>query len=73
MLGPQAEDIWAMTFHSACVRILRRSGEALGISRSFTIYDTDDSVSVMRRVLRENNIDDKAFPPQERAQLHKPG
>ena len=44
-----------MTFHSACVRILRRSGEALGISRSFTIYDTDDSVSVMRRVLRENN------------------
>ena len=64
MLGPQAQDIWAMTFHSACVRILRRSAESIGISRSFTIYDTDDSISIMKRILKELNIDEKAFPPR---------
>ena len=41
-LGPEANDIWASTFHSACVRILRRDIEKLGFSSSFTIYDTDD-------------------------------
>ena len=43
MLGPEAQDVWAMTFHSACCRILRRDIERLGYSRSFTIYDTSDS------------------------------
>ena len=42
LLGPQAQDIWAMTFHSACCRILRRDIERMGYTRSFTIYDTSD-------------------------------
>ena len=43
MLGPEANDVWAMTFHSACCRILRREIERIGYDRSFTIYDTADS------------------------------
>ena len=42
MLGPSANDIWASTFHSACVRILRRDIDRLGFTSSFTIYDTAD-------------------------------
>ena len=64
-LGPGAEEIWAMTFHSACVRILRRSIDAMGISPSFTIYDAADSQAVMKRVLRELNMDEKAFPVKD--------
>lgn len=64
MLGPAANDIWASTFHSACVRILRRDIEKLGFSSSFTIYDTDDSLRVIKDILKENNIDDKQFPPR---------
>ena len=64
-LGPGAEDVWAMTFHSACVRILRRSVDVLGISPSFTIYDTSDSQAVMKRVLRELDMDEKVFPPRQ--------
>ena len=48
ILGPQAQDVWAMTFHSACCRILRRDIECLGYTRSFTIYDTADSERVMK-------------------------
>ena len=64
MLGPDARDIWAMTFHSACVRILRREIDRLGYSRSFTIYDTSDSQSVMKRVLKDLEMDEKMFPPR---------
>ena len=64
MLGPAANEIWASTFHSACVRILRRDIEKLGFSSSFTIYDTDDSLRVIKDILKENNIDDKQFPPR---------
>jgi len=64
MLGPQANDIWASTFHSACVRILRRDIERLGYDKSFTIYDTDDSLRVIKDVLKEQNLDDKTFPPR---------
>ncbi len=63
-LGEAAEDIWAMTFHSACVRILRREIEILGYSRSFTIYDASDSLSIVKRLLKEMNVDDKSFPPR---------
>lgn len=59
MLGPDANDIWASTFHSACARILRREGEALGYSSHFTIYDTDDSRRVMKECQRTLGIDDK--------------
>ncbi len=62
MLGPMAMDVWAMTFHSACCRILRRDIERLGFSRSFTIYDTADSERVMKEIIREMGLDDKTFP-----------
>ena len=64
MLGEQAGDIWAQTFHSACVRILRSQADRLGYDRSFTIYDTGDSLSVMKHVLKEMDLDDKMFPPK---------
>ncbi|MDD5937626.1 MAG: UvrD-helicase domain-containing protein, partial [Clostridiales bacterium] len=64
MLGPSAGDIWASTFHSACARILRRDIDRLGYSTSFTIYDTADSERVVKDILRDLNIDDKAFPPK---------
>ena len=64
MLGPQAMDIWAMTFHSACCRILRRDAELLGYTRSFTIYDSSDSERVMKEIIRDLGLDDKTFPPK---------
>ena len=63
MLGPEAAaDIWASTFHSACVRILRRNADKLGYPNSFTIYDTSDSLAVVKRIIKEMNLDEKAFP-----------
>ncbi len=64
MLGGKAEDIWARTFHSACVRILRRHADLLGYPKSFTIYDTSDQLSVMKAVLRGLDLDDKVYPPR---------
>ena len=64
MLGEAADDIWARTFHSACVRILRRDADRLGYPRSFTIYDSADQLSVMKAVLRELNLDEKVFAPR---------
>ena len=64
MLGPSAEDVWAMTFHSACCRILRREIDRLGYDRSFTIYDTSDSERVIKEILKERNLDEKIFPPR---------
>ncbi len=64
MLGEGARDIWALTFHAACVRILRRDAEKLGFSDSFTIYDTADSLSLLKRILRDLNLDEKKFPPR---------
>ena len=62
MLGTGADDVWAITFHSACVRILRRDIDRLGFDRSFTIYDTSDSQSLMKRILKELDMDDKTYP-----------
>ena len=64
MLGPEAQDIWAMTFHSACCRILRRDIDRLGYDRSFTIYDSSDSERIMKDVIRDMGLDDKTFPPR---------
>lgn len=64
LLGPSGRDVWAFTFHSACVRILRRDIERLGYTRSFTIYDTADSERVMKDVIKSFNLDDKAYPPR---------
>ena len=62
MLGPQAQDIWAMTFHSACCRILRRDIERMGYEKSFTIYDSADSERVMKDIIKDMGLDDKTFP-----------
>ncbi len=63
MLGAETADmINAATFHSACVRILRRYIDRLGYTSSFTIYDTDDSQRVIKDVLKSLNIDEKMFP-----------
>lgn len=64
MLGEAADDIWARTFHSACVRILRGYADRLGYPNSFTIYDTADRQSVMKSVIREMDLDEKAYPPR---------
>ena len=64
LLGPEAQDIWAMTFHSACCRILRRDIERMGYTRSFTIYDSADSERVMKDILKDMGLDDKTFPPR---------
>ncbi|MBQ9460043.1 MAG: UvrD-helicase domain-containing protein [Oscillospiraceae bacterium] len=60
-----AQDVWALTFHAACVRILRRDIDRLGFSKDFTIYDTDDSRRVVRDIVRELELDEKAFVPRE--------
>ena len=66
MLGEEtAADVWASTFHSACVRILRRDIDRLGFDRSFTIYDTDDSKRVIKDILKELGLEEKTFPPRE--------
>ena len=62
LLGPEAQDIWAMTFHSACCRILRRDIERMGYTRSFTIYDTSDSERIMKEIIKDMGLDDKTFP-----------
>ena len=64
MLGPSAQDVWASTFHSACVRILRRDIDKLGFDPSFTIYDSDDSLRVVKDIMKELDLDDKMFPPR---------
>ncbi len=61
-IGESANDIWAGTFHSICVRILRRNAEYLGFTKHFTIYDTDDSKRVIKECQRLLNIDDKFLP-----------
>ena len=62
LLGPEAQDIWAMTFHSACCRILRRDIERMGYDRSFTIYDSSDSERVMKDIIKDMGLDDRTFP-----------
>ncbi len=66
MCGPGANDIWAATFHSACVRILRRDIDRLGegFNTNFTIYDSDDSKRVIKDVLKDLSLEEKEFPPR---------
>ncbi len=63
-LGPQAQDIWAGTFHSVCVRILRRHIDNLGYDNSFTIYDTDDTKKLITNVLKELEIPESLLQPR---------
>lgn len=64
MLGDIGNDITAATFHSTCVRILRREIQALGYSSDFTIYDSDDSQRLIKSILSDLNISDKMFAPK---------
>ncbi len=64
LVGPVAEKMWVSTFHSACVRILRRHADRLGFPSSFTIYDQADAVRLTGYVLRDLNIDTKRFTPR---------
>ena len=57
MLGQAAEAVWAMTFHSACCRILRRDADRLGYTSSFTIYDSNDTQAVIKAVLKDLDLD----------------
>lgn len=56
------EDVNASTFHSACVKILRRDADRIGYPNSFTIYDTDDSLRLLKQIYKDNNLDDKMLP-----------
>ncbi|MBC7299042.1 MAG: UvrD-helicase domain-containing protein, partial [Demequina sp.] len=64
LVGPEARQMWVSTFHSACVRMLRRDHELAGLKSTFSIYDTADSVAVMKLVMRELDIDPKKFTPK---------
>ena len=61
-VGEAARDVWAMTFHSACCRILRKNIERLGYTRSFTIYDSSDSERLMKEIIKDMGLDEKTFP-----------
>ncbi|NTW28331.1 MAG: UvrD-helicase domain-containing protein [Coriobacteriia bacterium] len=62
LVGPRVRDMWVLTFHAMCVRMLRSYGELLGFTRNFTIYDADDSKRLIKEVMREFDIDEKQYP-----------
>lgn len=62
LVGPGAEYIWARTFHSACVRFLRRDIEKIGYKQDFTIYDAAEQKAIVRDCLKALNLDDKTYP-----------
>ena len=64
LLNEGADDIWACTFHSACLRILRKEAELLGYESGFSIYDTADSQSLMKQILKDRNLDEKVYQPR---------
>ncbi|HBR02876.1 MAG TPA: DNA helicase PcrA [Ruminiclostridium sp.] len=64
LIGPDANNIWAGTFHASCVRILRRDIDRLGYDKSFVIYDADDQQTVVKSCLEQLRINDKNFPPR---------
>src|SRR6187399_622522 len=57
LLGESASGMWISTFHSACVRILRREAEAIGLSSTFTIYDSADQRTILKRIIKELDAD----------------
>ncbi|GAA0997006.1 DNA helicase PcrA [Acrocarpospora macrocephala] len=64
LVGPRSKAMWVMTFHSACVRILRREAKRLDLPSSFSIYDQADSQRLMAMVCRELDLDPKKYPPR---------
>lgn len=63
LVGAAARSLWMGTFHSVFARILRQEAERLGYPSNFTIYDTDDSKSLIKSILKEMNLDDKTYKP----------
>ncbi|MDG5785946.1 DNA helicase PcrA [Evansella sp. AB-P1] len=64
IVGGASNEIWISTFHSMCVRILRRDIDRIGVNRNFTILDGSDQLTVVKRILKELNIDTKRFEPR---------
>ncbi|MBW3093960.1 UvrD-helicase domain-containing protein [Bifidobacterium sp. 64T4] len=64
LIGPVAQRMWVSTFHSACVRILRRDGKAIGLKSGFSIYDSADSERLVKIIATEFNVDIKRYTPR---------
>ncbi len=64
LVGPRAKAMWVMTFHSACVRILRREADKVGLRSTFSIYDAADSQRLMSMVIRDLDLDPKRYNPR---------
>jgi len=64
VIGEEAKEIWAGTFHSICMRILRKYGDRVGYNPGFTIYDTDDTKKLISKCLKDLEIDEKLLPPK---------
>ncbi|MDG5813826.1 exodeoxyribonuclease V subunit gamma [Chitinispirillales bacterium ANBcel5] len=64
ILGVPAQGLWIGTFHSLCARILRREAAAINYTSSFTIYDSSDQLSIVKKLLKEFDIDDRTMPPK---------
>ena len=64
LVGTDANDMWVRTFHSACVRILRRDIDRLGYDTRFNIIDTDDQKSLVKECLKELGLEEKQLPPR---------
>ena len=64
LIGPRAQHMWISTFHSFCVRVLRREAKALGLKSTFTIYDSADSQRLLTLIIKELNLDTKKFAPK---------
>lgn len=64
LVGPSGRDIWVSTFHSMCVRILRKDIERIGFTSNFSILDSTDQLSVVRNIMKDNNIDVKKIEPK---------
>ncbi|WP_172198401.1 DNA helicase PcrA [Saccharibacillus qingshengii] len=64
LVGPEGKEIWVSTFHSMCVRILRRDIDRIGFSSSFSILDSGDQLSVIRNCMKDLNLDTKKFEPK---------
>jgi DNA helicase II / ATP-dependent DNA helicase PcrA len=63
LIGPEAHGMWISTFHSSCVRILRREAENIGMKQSFTIYDSADSKALVKRIIKDLDADTLGFTP----------
>ncbi len=65
LVGQRGKHVWIATFHSSCVRILRKYAESIGYNKNFTIYDTDDQKALLRQLMKRMNIDVKQFSDRE--------